>query len=195
VKRGEGTIQRVLDAAQSLYASGGHAAFTIAALSAESGVSVGSLYHHFGSADGIAAALYSRNMIALLDRLVASLEGATSARAGIARVTRAYLDHVLAHPAEMRFIYASSYAAFLPAHAAAIASAKAPRLMVMIDFIRKHVASGQIVELPEPLYEMLIIGPVAEVSQRWLAGAPGYDLEAAKKHLPERIWHAIRASP
>lgn len=46
--------------------------------------------------------------------------------------------------------------------------------------------------MPEALLEMLIIGPVAEVARRWLAGAPGSDIEEASRLLPERIWRSVR---
>jgi hypothetical protein len=38
---------------------------------------------------------------------------------------------------------------------------------------------------------MLLIGPVAEVSRRWLNGAD-IDLARAAKLLPPRIWAALR---
>ena len=38
---------------------------------------------------------------------------------------------------------------------------------------------------------MLVIGPVAETSRRWLAGTPGIDLTQASRLLPERIWNSL----
>jgi hypothetical protein len=35
-------------------------------------------------------------------------------------------------------------------------------------------------------------GEVAEVTRRWLAGAPGIDLAQAARLLPERIWQSLR---
>jgi hypothetical protein len=48
-----------------------------------------------------------------------------------------------------------------------------------------------VVDLPDPLTEMLLIGPVAELSRRWLNGA-AIDLTKAAKLLPPRIWSALR---
>ena len=46
-------------------------------------------------------------------------------------------------------------------------------------------------DLPDPLIEMLLIGPVAELSRRWLAGATDLDLGKAARVLPDRIWASL----
>src|SRR3712207_7429013 len=47
--------------------------------------------------------------------------------------------------------------------------------------------------IPEPLVEVLLIGPVAETARRWLSGMPGLDIADAIEVLPERIWQSLRA--
>ncbi|MFG3604665.1 hypothetical protein [Micromonospora chersina] len=53
------------------------------------------------------------------------------------------------------------------------------------------MAAGEFATLPEPLVEMLLIGPVAETARRWLAGVPGIDLGQAARVLPDRIWRSL----
>ena len=53
--------------------------------------------------------------------------------------------------------------------------------------------SGLVHRLTDPLTEMLLIGPVAELSRRWLSGAD-IDLARAAKLLPPRIWAALRGN-
>ena len=74
-----------------------------------------------------------------------------------------------------------------------MAADKAPKLERIVGALRPHVRSGAIMALPEPLLEMLIIGPVAEIARRWLAGAPGIELDEAAQLVPERIWRSVRA--
>jgi AcrR family transcriptional regulator len=186
-RRGEQTRQRLLDATLATHESGD---FTVQAVLAESGVSLGSLYHHFGNFDGLAAALYSRCMAELLDQIVAALTRARTARSGVNAVVTAYLDFVATQPAKARFIHASAYADYLPAHADMIAEMKQPRMARMAAWLAPHVRAGSIVDLPDPLTEMLLIGPVAELSRRWLNGAD-IDLARAAKLLPPRIWAAL----
>lgn len=190
-RRGEETRHRLLDAALAVHATAGAEGFTVHAVVAESGVSLGSLYHHFGSFDGLAAALYSRCMAGLLDDIVAALDRARTPRSGIRAVVTAYLGYVTEQSASARFIHASAYAAYLPAHAEAIAAMKAPRMARMAAWLAPHVAAGAVVDLPDPLTEMLLIGPVAELSRRWLNGAD-IDLPRAAKLLPDRIWASLQ---
>ncbi|WP_106400347.1 TetR/AcrR family transcriptional regulator [Actinocorallia populi] len=188
-----GTVERLLDTALDVYARDGRDGFTMSAVIKESGVSSGSLYHHFGSFDGLAAALYTRCMTALLEAMAAALEPCEDAREGVIAAVRAYLGFAAEHRVEAGFIHASAYAAFLPAHAPAIAAAKEPLLRRMMDWTRPHVAAGEIVDLPPALMEMLLIGAAAETTRRWLAGAPGIDLAEASELLPERVWRSLRA--
>ncbi len=191
-RRGEETRQRLLDAALTVHATHGQDGFTVQAILAASGVSLGSLYHHFTNVDGLAAALYARCMADLLDGIVAALERTRTARAGVRAVVTSYLAFVSAEPAKARFIHASAYASYLPANADAIAETKNPRMARMARWLAPHTAAGTIVDLPDPLTEMLLIGPVAELSRRWLNGAD-LDLAKAAKLLPDRIWAALQA--
>ncbi|GAA3514747.1 TetR/AcrR family transcriptional regulator [Actinocatenispora rupis] len=174
------------------YERSGPAGFTMTAVTQASGVSVGSLYHHFGSFDGLAATLYAECMDDLLAAVVAALGRTRTARTGIAAAVTGYLDWAGANRARAHLIHASAYAAFLPEHAARIAAVKAPRLAAVDAWLRPYVAAGQIVDLPVPLLEMLVIGPAAEATRRWLAGAPGVDLDDARRVLPDRVWQSVR---
>lgn len=191
-RRGEETRARLLDAALRVFDAEGRDGFTIQAVLRESGASIGSFYHHFGGIDGLAAALYERSLGELLDALGDALDAAPTARAGIAALVRTYLAYTAENPAAARFIHDAPSGGYLQAHGAALEAAKRPRLERLLCWLRGHVRAGRIVELPESLHEMLVIGPVAEVARRWLAGAPGIDLGQAARLLPERIWHSVR---
>jgi AcrR family transcriptional regulator len=186
-RRGEETRQRLLAAALATHDRG---EFTVQAILAESGVSLGSLYHHYGSFDGLAATLYAECMADLLDHIVEALAKARTARTGIEAVVTAYLSFVQEHPPKARFIHASAYATYLPAHTEMIAETKRPRTTRMAEWLAPHVAAGSVIALPDPLTEMLLIGPVAELSRRWLTD-PTIDLPKAAKILPVRIWAAL----
>jgi AcrR family transcriptional regulator len=190
-RRGAETASRLLDAALAVHDDAGPDGFTVQAVVAASGVSLGSLYHHFGSFDGLAAALYARCMAELLDGIVMSLERARTARGGVRAVVTAYLRFVEAQPRQARCIHASAYASYLPAHADVIAEVKAPRMARMARWLAPHVRSESIVNLPDPLIEMLLIGPVAELSRRWLSDATDLDLGKAARLLPDRIWASL----
>lgn len=190
-QRGEATAERLLAAALDVFDAAGQPGFTVNAVTAASGVSLGSLYHHFGSFDGLAAALYSRCMAALFDELIAVLGRARTARTGVRAIVVAYLRFTEDNPAAARFIHGSAYTGYLAARAEQVAAAKAPRMAAVAGWLRPRMAAGEIATLPEPLVEMLLIGPVAETARRWLAGVPGIDLGQAARVLPDRIWRSL----
>lgn len=192
--RGDATKRRVLEAALAVYASGGHGGFTVQAVAATSGTSVGSIYHHFGSFDGVAAALYVACMDRLLADLACALARSRTARTGVAAFVRAYLAFAERSADEARFIHGAPYGGFIASHAGAIAEAKAARLGPVLEWVRARVEDGELADLPPALFEMLVVGPVAEVTRRWLAGAPEIDLGVAARVLPERIWRAVAKS-
>ncbi|MCK2216963.1 TetR/AcrR family transcriptional regulator [Actinomadura sp. ATCC 31491] len=188
-KRSAETIRRLLDTALELPPGD----FTLRAVTERSGVSMGSLYHHFGSLEGLAAALYGRCMDELLDTLIAAVESAAGARDGVREAVRAYLRFTAEHPDRARFIHAAPYAIDLGPHADRIAAGKAARLERLNRWIGAHMAAGAVAPLPAAQVEMLLIGPVAEVTRRWLAGVPEIDLAEAARVLPDRIWRALSA--
>jgi AcrR family transcriptional regulator len=185
------TRARLLEAALAVYEAEGHAGFNVHAIVARSGVSLGSLYHHFRSMDGLCAALYARSLAALLDRVSAALARARSLRGGVAALVRSYLAFAREERTAMLFIHASSYASFLPAHEALIADSKAPRMEAMRAFFDRHATAGELLPLSPELLEVLLIGPVAELTRRWLAGDTRIDLEQAARTLPPRLYASI----
>jgi AcrR family transcriptional regulator len=187
----DATRTRLLDDALSVYAAQGPDGFTMTAVIKKSGVSSGSLYHHFGSFDGLAAALYARCMGRLLDALLEALEPLDDARAGVEAMVRAYLRFTRRHRDAAMFIHASAYASFLPAHASVISAEKAPRMARLLAWLRPYLDTGAVATLPVPLIEMLLIGPAAETARRWLSGDPSIDITEAEHALPPRIWRSL----
>ncbi|WP_320668709.1 TetR/AcrR family transcriptional regulator [Patulibacter defluvii] len=190
-QRGRATIDRLLDASLAIVEQEGLEGLTTTAVTRASGVSVGSLYHHFGSFEGLAAELYARSMAALLDALVAELERSRTARTGVLRFVEGYLRWGVEHPVEARVIHGSAFAGFLAANAAAVDEAKGPRMARMLAWIEPFMARGDVVRLSPPMLEALLVGPPAEATRRWLAGAAGYDLDDARRALPERVWRSV----
>ena len=189
--RGEVTSARLLDAALAVHAEHGHDGMTVQAVLDRSGVSLGSLYHHFGSAAGLAAGLYVRCLGELLDAVLAALRPAPTAEAGVRAVVLSYLRFSREHPEATTYVHASSYASFRPEANPEIGAALAQRAEELYAWFAPHVAAGRVVDVPLPVLEVLVVGPVAELVRRWLAGAP-LDPVAAEETLPDLVWRAVR---
>ncbi|GAB1818273.1 TetR/AcrR family transcriptional regulator [Herbidospora sp. RD11066] len=185
--RSEATIRRLLDTALEAFTDDD---FTLRSVTSRSGVSMGSLYHHFGSFDGLAAALYSECMDDLLTSLIDHVERTETAEEGVHAIVRAYLAFARDDTARARFIHA---APLIEPHAAAIAAGKAPRVDRLAAWFAPHIAAGTIADLPPALIEMLLIGPLAETTRRVFAGVAGLDLDEAARVLPGPIWRSLKA--
>jgi AcrR family transcriptional regulator len=192
-RRGEATADRILAAALDLYAGEGQKGLTMTGVMAASGVSSGSLYHHFGSLEGLATALYNRCLADLLDAVSAAVEHTRTARTGVKAMVEAYLRFADDHRAAADVVHALPYTGFLSAHSDQAAAAKRAPMARILSWLRTYIDSGEIIDLPDLLIEMLVIGPVAETTRRWLAGVPELDLAAAARALPDRIWQSVRA--
>lgn len=64
-------------------------------------------------------------------------------------------------------------------------------MAALAGWLRPRTGAGEIGTLPEPLIEMLPIGPVAGTTRRWLADVAGADLGKAARVLPDLIWRCL----
>lgn len=191
--RSDSTRGRVLDGALELFGETSSVEVPVRLLSARSGVSVGSIYHHFGDMAGVSAALYSRCMCALLDHMLASVPAGGRLEALVGSTVRSYLGWTRRNILEARFIHASAFAPFAAAYREDIRKEKAGRMERLAAALAAHTRSGGARALPFFVLEMLVIGPVAETARRWLSGSPDADLDAAERHLPGRILRSVRS--
>lgn len=191
-QRGEATVERLLDAALEVYSSVGQPGFTVQAVTARSGVSLGSLYHHFGSFDGLAAALYTRCMEQLCYDVIAALERTRTAHTGLRAFVESYLRFTEERPDMALFIHASSHSAYLASHADQIRAAKEPMREAIAAWLGPRIESGEVAPVPPELIEVLVIGPLAETARRWLSSTYDMDMRQAARVLPDRIWRSLR---
>lgn len=194
-QRGEATVDRLLTTALQVHTSCGRQGFTVNAVTAASGVSLGSLYHHFGSFDGLAAQLYLRCMGQLCDEVFAGLTRTRTVRAGVRAIVQHYLRFTEEHRDIALFLHASAYSGHLTAHAQEIRAFKETKFAAIADWLRPHVESGAVLPLPTPILEVLVMGPVEETARRWLSSTYDIDLRQAARILPDRIWASLRPLP
>ncbi|MGW6868032.1 TetR/AcrR family transcriptional regulator [Streptomyces sp. NPDC054904] len=190
--RGEITVERLLAGALQVYAAEGQAGFTVHAITSASGVSLGSLYHHFGSVDGLAAALYSRCLERQYGEVLTAFGRARSARTGIRALVTTYLRFTRENPEMARFLHGSAYSSYLPVHADPARGVEPDHFPRVADHLRPWVEAGEIAALPDALLEVLVVGPVAVAAHRWLATPQDIDLTEAARVLSERIWRSIQ---
>ncbi|MEU8436439.1 TetR/AcrR family transcriptional regulator [Streptomyces sp. NPDC029216] len=191
-QRGAATVDQLLTAALRVYAESGQQGFTVQAVTAASGVSLGSLYHHFGSFDGLAAALYIRCMGGLFDAMTEAVTRCRTARTGVRALVKAYLEFTRDHRDAALFLHASAYSGYLAGHATEISTAKEAQLGPLMAWMGARMTKGEIRPIPAAVVEVMVMGPTAETAKRWLASTYEMDLDQAVKHLPEAIWRSLQ---
>ncbi|MFI6253111.1 TetR/AcrR family transcriptional regulator [Streptomyces sp. NPDC051016] len=190
-QRGEATYEQLLDAALRVYAESGDQGLTVGAVTKASGVSLGSLYHHFGSIDGLLDALLMRWLGRLLEATLTSLEGTRSARTGIRAIVTAYLGFVRDHHAAALLLHSADADRLGMRDGKGLRDAQEARLSPLAQWARGYVDAGELAPLPPGLIEVLVLGPVIGVARRWLSGVDDVDLDEAAELLPERIWRSV----
>ncbi|GHI05765.1 TetR family transcriptional regulator [Streptomyces cellostaticus] len=194
-QRGEATVEHLLDAALRVYAQTGDQGLTVSAVTKASGVSLGSLYHHFGSIDGLMNALLMRWLERLLGELVTAVQGTRTAHTGIRALVGAYLAFVQEHRDAARLLHSAYADRQGMADGKQLRDAQEARLSPLAQWAQAYVDSGELAPLPMPLIESLILGPVVGVARRWLSGINDVDLDEAALILPDRIWRSVGADP
>ena len=89
-RKGERTAQRILDAAESLFAEKGYSGATLRDVAAAAGIRTPSLYNHFDSKDSLYAAVLERSFSPILE-LLAEFAG----REGPASEPRVLIERVM----------------------------------------------------------------------------------------------------
>ncbi|MFG3153094.1 TetR/AcrR family transcriptional regulator [Streptomyces sp. NPDC048219] len=191
-QRGEATVELLLDAALRVYGEEGEQGLTVSAVTKASGVSLGSLYHHFGSIDGLVDALLMRWLERLLGEMVTTLERSRTARTGVRALVRAYLSFVREHPEAGRLLHSSRADRLGMAQAKQLRDTQEARLTPLADWLQRYVDKGELAPLSPALIETLVLGPVIGASRRWLT-VGDIDLDEAARVLPERIWRSVSA--
>ena len=183
----------ILDAALRCFVEQGYAATTIDDILRGSGASVGSVYHHFGAKEGIAAALHLEALGDYQAGLLAVLDAARDAQSGIRAIPVYHLDWVRAHPQQARFLFAER-----PPEVEQ-ASSEAQREMNRRTFgrvrawLEREAEAGALRRVPHGLFYVILLGPSQELSRLWLAGRLRVDLRLAQRELGEAAWAALRA--
>lgn len=190
-QRGTVTADLLLDAALRLYGAEGERGVTVGAVTKASGVSLGSLYHHFGSIDGLITELMHRWLSRLLGEMLVSLQAARTTRDAIHGLVRTYLAFVQEHRDAALLLHSSTADQRNMPRGQEIRDTQEARLSAFGQWLQPRIESGELAALPPALIESLVLGPVVAVARRWLSGIDDVDLDEAARILPDRIWRSL----
>ena len=178
----------ILDAALNCFVRRGYSSTTVDDIRRASGASVGSLYHHFGGKDRIAAALYVAGLADYQGGFQAVLAEHGDARSGVEAIVAYHLQWVDEHADLARFLLAMRETEVIAAAAPELHRRNRAFFAAVHAWFARH---AELPDLPADLLEPLLLGPTQEFVRHWLAGRATTAPARAQAVLAAAAWHAL----
>jgi AcrR family transcriptional regulator len=182
--------REVLEAALVCYRAGGAGAVTIEAVAARSAASVGSIYHHFGSKEGILAALFREAIGSYRAGLARVVGQKRDVEALVKGVVRHYVQWIAEHPEQARMIFELRRLLRTSDEDAPLESERLGFYEPLLVSYREAVAQGRLHDLPFHVAVALMVGPANELARAWLR-APRGDFKRYATPLAEAAFRAL----
>jgi AcrR family transcriptional regulator len=174
----------ILDAALEVFTERGYAAATIEEVRERSGASVGSIYHHYGSKEQLAAALYTAGLADYQRGFAAVLASDPEPAAGIRALVRHHLRWVQANTQLARFLLERRTLEVREASAPGVEEQNAALAEALAGWLAAHVRARRVRRLPPDLFLAILLGPSQEFARAWLRGDAASTIEQAARALP-----------
>lgn len=195
VPRATATAERrdaILAAALDCFTKKGFAATSIEDVRSESGASVGSIYHHFGSKEELAAGIHIEGVRRYQEELIGVLEEEPEAEAGIKAVVRFHLGWVRANRRLAQFMFARQETEVLRRAEPGLRELNHRFAAAAGEWLDPHVRAGSIRRFPPDVMFALLIGPSQELSRLWLGRRAETDPDVAAELLADSVWTSLR---
>ncbi len=185
---------RVTSAALGVFTEHGYDGTSVAMLCDAAGVSVGSLYHHFASKAGVAAAVYADVLDSYQQTLINVTDSVTSAEAGVRGLVGAHHEWVARNTDGARFLMTSGNVAEISGVAARWRPANDELVAEIARWAEPHMESGKLRRLDPAVFAAVLFGPsymhsTATLSRRM---SPGDDTVDTVLAFAEAAWCALR---
>ncbi len=184
--------EAILSAALDCFSEQGFAATTVEEIRKRSGASIGSIYHHFGGKEGLAAELYVEGLRAYQTGLLEALERKPDAEASIRALVRHHLRWVEGNPKLAKFLMGRRETELRLATETRMRELNRDFFPRVKAWMERHVQGEALRPLPADLWEPLLLGPSQEFARLWLAGRTRISLRRAERELSEATWNAVR---
>ena len=194
-RRSKETRAKVLEAATQLILANGHESVSLKEISELSGVSNGSIFHHFGSKEGIIQALFVRERQKYLGSVADAIlafkgdpcdaigEGAKAAMRYHAQFPQEY-DRLVAEFSESEWLRRNE-----DVWLEAASAIERP----VIEWAMPHFASGDLPMLAPAAFQSMMLGPAEVATRSYRQGRFSGDLETQVEAIGEFVALGIRA--
>jgi len=185
--------QAILDAALDCFLANTVSATTIDEIRERSGASTGSIYHFFGSKEGLATQLYVEVLADHHANYLNALRTSRTAKAGISEAVRAHLRWVADHPDRARYLFSGREREAVDRRDPAVTDLNEELYQVASAWLDGHVRRGRVKPLSPRMFQALWMGATLEYTRLWMAHPTNpADLIDAADALADAAWQAVR---
>lgn len=185
----------ILAAALDTVVELGESGMFVQEVCARAGVSVGTLYHHFGSKDLLLATLHYSLLNEYQSGAGAILAADPPAEPGIKDTVEYHLRWMVRHPRPATFLLQYPFAGFRSSDVdPGLLAENADFLSTVKGWLDRRMAAGELRRLPFEMVTAVLIGPVHHWARSALFrdAASASAVRAAGVELSESAWAALR---
>jgi AcrR family transcriptional regulator len=184
--------EEILAAALAAFTEKGFAAATIEDVRARSGASTGSIYHHFGGKEGLAAAIYVEGLRDFQQGFLRELRRDRTPEETIKGLVRYHLRWIARNAELARFIFNRHETEVRAQTEEPMAQLNRRLFAEGGALLEPLFESGELRPLPLELFNAVLVGPSQEFARHWLAGRTRTPIKTAERELAETAWAALR---
>ena len=190
-KHGRDGRTRIIEGALRRFSQDGVSATTLASLREESGVSVGSFYHHFASKEHVFGVLYAEILQAYQEAFIGELTRHDDARSGIEAIVALHMAWCGDHPERARLLISERPPRREEPGGPEVNDARRAFFRQVADWWRPHMKEGLLQPVHPTMCYVLWLGPAQEMCRLWFAGAH-QPTEEEIRGLGEAAWNSLR---
>lgn len=182
---------QLLSVGRTAFAAGGYEATAIDEVASLAGVSKPIVYEHFGSKEGLYAAIVEKEMDALV-ALVSQSISSGSPRARFEGAVLAFLTYAKEQPAGFAVLTRDSPTGMVRRGLTRVIDDLAQRVG---DLFRSEFEQAGYEPKVAPIYANALVGMVTQVGQWWAAEGKGFSVEQVARHVTALGWMGLRHLP
>ena len=190
--RSGSTRRAILKAALECFAEKGFTETTLDDIRKRSGISIGSIYHHFGGKEQIGGALYLEGLRDYQQSLILDFRKSSEARTAIRSVVISHLELVRTNPAWSEYLFENRRTKFVAGIELQIKQLNQITFRELGVLLDKYQRGGEIMRLPRDVMVSILIGPAQQYARMWLGHRSRIDIRAAIGPLADAAWRSIR---
>lgn len=183
--------KEIIEAALSCFVKYGVEATTIEMICRAAGASVGSLYHHFGNKEGLAAEVYVAGLRDFQKTMQVALLPVNEIELAIRTLVYGNIDWIVANPMWANYVFHYRQVLSAAELEKSFRSEAMQANIAVWERLKKLDTADQLKEMPVEVFYTMIIAPVHEYAKRWLEKRYKPALQDQREIFADAAWAAV----